>query len=53
MSNLSESLREAKFYSQVEIYFGEPEQLSMRIAADLDTEKTVRVERHGLKILPK
>jgi len=45
--------RDAKFYSQVEIYFGEPEQLLMRIAVDLDTEKAVRVDRHGLKILPK
>ena len=44
---------DAKFYSQAEIYFGEPEQLLMRIAVDLGTEKVVNTETHGLKILPK
>ena len=54
VENIPEMIPEdAKFYSRVEIYFGEPEQLLMRIAVDLDTEKAVRVDRHGLKILPK
>ncbi len=45
--------KDAAFYSEVEIYFGEPEQLLMRIAVDLENEKVVHVESHGLKILPK
>ena len=54
VDNIPENIpRDAEFYSQVEIYFGEPEQLLMRIAVDLDTEKAVRVDRYSLKILPK
>ena len=54
VENVPEYIAEdAKFYSQAEIYFGEPEQLLMRIAVDLDTEKAVNIETHGLKILPK
>ncbi|MFQ6122812.1 MAG: hypothetical protein ACE5LA_07145 [Dehalococcoidales bacterium] len=54
VENIPEMIPEdAKFYSRVEIYFGEPEQLLMRIAVDLDTEKAVNIETHGLKILPK
>jgi len=45
--------KDAAFYSEVEIYFGEPEQLLMRIAVDLEHEKVVHVESHGLKILPR
>lgn len=44
---------DAKFYSQAEIYFGEPEQRLMRIAVDLDTGEIVDIQRHGLKILPR
>ncbi len=54
VENIPEMIPEdAKFYSRVEILFGEPEQLLMRIAVDLDTEKAVRVDGHGLKILLK
>lgn len=54
VDNIPENIpRDAEFYSQVEIYFGEPEQLLMRIAVNLDTGEVAHVERHGLKILPK
>jgi len=45
--------KDAAFYSEVEIYFGEPEQLLMRIDINLDNGEVANVERHGLKILPK
>ncbi len=45
--------KDAALYSEVEIYFGEPEQLLMRIAVELENEKVVHVESHGLKILPR
>ena len=48
--NVSES---AEFYSRVEIYFGEPEQLLLRVAVNPDTGEVADVEAHGLKILPK
>ena len=54
VDNIPENIpRDTEFYSRVEIYFGEPEQLLMTIAVDLDTEKAIHVDRHGLKILPK
>jgi hypothetical protein len=54
VDNIPENVAvDAKFYSQAEIYFGEPEQLLMRIAIDLDKGEVVDVERHGLKILPR
>jgi len=43
----------AGFYSRVEIYFGEPEQVLLRVAVNPDTGKVAHVEAHGLKILPK
>jgi hypothetical protein len=43
----------AEFYSRVEIYFGEPEQLLLRVAVNPDTGEVANVEAHGLKILPK
>ena len=45
--------KDARFYSRVEIYFGEPEQLLMRIAVNPDTGEVAIIDRHGLKILPK
>jgi len=54
VENVPEMIPEEEaFYSQAEILFGEPEQLLMRIAVDLGTEKVVNIETHGLKILPK
>lgn len=43
----------AEFYSRVEIYFGEPEQVLLRVAVNPDTGGVANVEAHGLKILPK
>ena len=43
----------AEFYSRVEIYFGEPEQVLLRVAVNPDTGEVANVEAHGLKILPK
>ena len=42
----------AEFYSQVEIYFGEPERVLMRVAINPDTGKVAHIETHGLKKLP-
>jgi hypothetical protein len=43
----------AEFYSRVEIYFGEPERVLLRVALNPDTGEVANVEAHGLKILPK
>ena len=42
----------AEFYSRVEIYFGEPERVLMRVAINPDTGKVAHIETHGLKKLP-
>jgi len=42
----------AEYYSRVEIYFGEPPQVLMRVAINPDTGKVAHVEKHGLKKLP-
>jgi hypothetical protein len=43
----------AEYYSRVDIYFGEPERVLLRVAVNPDTGKVAHVEAHGLKILPK
>ena len=43
----------AEYYSRVEIYFGEPPRVLMRVAVNPDTGEVANVEAHGLKILPK
>jgi len=42
----------AEFYSRVEIYFGEPERVLMRVAVNPDTGEVAHVETHPLKTLP-
>jgi len=42
----------AEFYSRVEIYFGEPERVLMRVAINPDTCKVARIMTHPLKRLP-
>ncbi len=48
-ANVPES---AEFYSQVEIYFGEPASYLLRVAINPDTGKVAFVDMHGLKTLP-
>ena len=45
-------LEAAEFYSRVEIYFGEPERVLLRVAVNPDTGEVANVETHGLKLLP-
>ena len=47
--NVSET---AEFYSRVDIYFGEPERVLLRVAVNPDTGEVANVETHGLKLLP-
>jgi len=44
--------KDAGIFLRVEIYFGEPERLLMRVAVNPDTGEVANVESHGLKILP-
>lgn len=54
VDNIPENIpKEAAFYSQAEILFGEPEQVLLRVAVNPDTGEVAHVEGRGLKILPK
>jgi len=54
VDNIPDNVPEsAEFYSRVEIYFGEPERVLLRVAVNPDTGEVAHVEAHGLKILPK
>jgi hypothetical protein len=49
---ISEHIPEsAEFYSRVDIYFGDPPELLIRVAINPDTGKVADVETHGLKKL--
>ncbi len=42
----------AEFYARVDIYFGEPERVLLRVAINPDTGKVAHIEDHALKTLP-
>ncbi len=42
----------AVIYPRVDLYFGDPPQILLRVAVELSTEKAIFVESHPLKKLP-